>query len=129
MTRMQGLSYRIQELREESDSPQAQFLVQALQADVRAWRLKVEETFQSLAENPAAGEREAFRSKLDKIMDRLEGRIKRALDKATEGQLRDRDGENFYRLLGAYRGVSEAIVNYVGSTGKIDWERWKEERF
>jgi len=31
--------------------------------------------------------------------------------------------------LGAYRGVSEALVNYAGSTGTIDWTPWQEARF
>jgi len=129
VTSMQGLTYRMQELLEERGNPQAQFLVEELQADVRAWRLRVQETFQRLSENPAAGERDTFRSKLDGILDQLEERIKSALDKAPEGQLSDRDGENFYRLLGAYRGVSQALVNYAGSTDTIDWAQWKEARF
>jgi hypothetical protein len=126
---MQGLSYRLQELLEERGNSQAQLLVQALQADVRAWRLRVQETFQSLAEDPAAGDRETFRRKLDGILDQLEERIKGALDNPHEGKLSDLAGENFYRLLGAYRGVSEALVNYAGSADTIDWARWKEERF
>ena len=51
------------------------------------------------------------------------------LDKTPDGQLSDRDEENFYHLLGAYRGVSEALVDYAGSSGGIDWARWREERF
>ena len=129
VTSLQGLTYRMQELFEERGNPQAQFLVQELQAEVRAWRLRVQETFQRLSEDPAAGEREAFRTRLAEIMDRLEERIKGTLDKAAEGQLRVQDGENFYRLLGAYRGVSEALVNYAGSTGTIDWTQWEEARF
>jgi uncharacterized membrane protein YccC len=126
---LQGLTYRIKELLEEPGNPQAQFLVQELQADVRAWRLRVQETFQRLSEDPTAGDREAFRTKLDGILDHLEERIKGALDKAPGGLFSDQDGENFYRLLGAYRGVSEALVNYAGSTGPIDWALWREERF
>jgi hypothetical protein len=129
VTSMQGLTYRMQELLEERGNPQAQFLVKELQEEIRVWRLRVQETFQGLAENPAVREREAFRSRLDEIMDHLEERIKVTLDKAGEGQLRVQDGENFYRLLGAYRGVSEALVNYAGSAGPIDWAQWREERF
>ena len=29
----------------------------------------------------------------------------------------------------AYRGVSEALVEYAGSAGDIDWSSWREERF
>jgi hypothetical protein len=82
-----------------------------------------------MAEDPAAGEREAFRRRLDGVLDHLEERIKGALDKAPEGQFTDREGENFYRVLGAYRGVSEALINYAGSTDVIDWARWHEARF
>ncbi|MDH3876249.1 MAG: hypothetical protein OET18_00285, partial [Desulfobacterales bacterium] len=128
-TSMQGLTYRMQELLEERGNPQAQFLVKELQEEIWVWRLRVQETFQGLAEDPATGDREAFRSRLDKVMDRLEERIKGTLDTATEEQLRVRDAENFYRLLGAYRGLSEALVNYAGSVDTIDWAQWKEARF
>ena len=126
---LQGLTYRIKELLEERGNPQAQFLVQELQTDLRAWRLRVQETFQRLSEDPTVGDREAFRTKLDGILDHLEESIKGALNQASEGLFSDGDGENFYRLLGAYRGVSEALVNYVGNTGPIDWAQWREERF
>ena len=129
VTSLQGLTYRMQELLEERGNPQAQFLVQELQEDVRAWRLRVQEIFQRLSEHPAAGERETFRTKLDGTLYHLEERIKGALDKAPDGLISERDGENFYRLLGAYRGVSEALVNYAGSTDVIDWTQWEEARF
>jgi uncharacterized membrane protein YccC len=129
VTSMQGLSYRMRELLEERGNPQSQFLVQELQADVRAWRLRVRETFHRLAEDPAAGEREVYRSRLSEIIDHLEKHIKAALDQMPKGQISDRNAENFYRLLGAYRGVSEALVNYAGSANTIDWAQWKEERF
>ena len=103
--------------------------MQELQADVRAWRLRVRETFQQLSENPTAGDREAFRTKLDGILDHLEERIRGALEKTPKGLFSDTDGEHFYRLLGAYRAVSEALVDYAGSTSPIDWAQWREERF
>jgi len=126
---LQGLTYRMQELLEERGNPQAQYLVQELQEDVRAWRIRVQEIFQRLSGDPAAGERETFRTRLDGILGHLEERIEGALDKAPEGKLRAQEGENFYRLLGAYRGVSEVLVNYAGSTDVIDWAPWHEERF
>jgi hypothetical protein len=126
---LQAISYRMQELLEARGNPQAQLLVQELLADIRAWRLQVQETFLHLSEDPATGEREAFRTRLAGKINHLEERIKDVLDKAPDGQLSDRDEENFYRLLGAYRGVSEALVDYAGSAGDIDWTGWREERF
>jgi len=126
---LQPLSYRMNELLKERGSSQATFLVQELRSDVRAWRVKVQETFQRLAEEPDAGDKEIFRARLAQIIDHLEKRIAETLDNAAERQLSDRDGENFYRLLGAYRGVSEALVEYAGSAETIDWVPWREERF
>jgi uncharacterized membrane protein YccC len=126
---LQGLAYRMQELLEESSHPQAHFLVQELKADARTWRSRVQDSFQQLSKNPAVGDRESFRNKLDRVMDRLEERIAGTLDAAAKEQLEARDAENFYRLLGAYRGMSEALVNYAGHAGTIDWARLKEEKF
>ena len=36
---------------------------------------------------------------------------------------------NFYRLLGAYRGSSEALLDFAQLCDKVDWTPWFEERF
>jgi len=129
VTRLHMLGHRLQELLEARRNPQAQFLVDELDEDIRDWRFKMQEILQLLAEDPAAVNQEAIRSRVDRRLEQLEMRIKEALNKADEGQLSDRDGENFYRLLGAYRGVAEAAVAYAGVAGAIDWMPWYEERF
>jgi uncharacterized membrane protein YccC len=126
---LQVLGYRMQELLEARDTPQAQFFVQELLADFQAWRLRVQQTFQRLSQDPTIGKQEAFRTRLDEVMKHLEARMRDTMDKSPDGQLGDRDEENFYYLLGTYRGTSEALVDYAGSTGDIDWARWREERF
>ena len=129
VTSLHVLTYRMQELHEARGNPQSQQLVQELLTDFRAWRLRVQQTFQRLSQDPAAGEQATFRTGLNEIMKHLEARMRDTLDKTPDGQLGDQDEENFYHLLGAYRGVSEALVDYAGSTGGIDWARWREERF
>lgn len=129
VTRLQALANRVQELIELRGSPQAEFLLQELLADFHAWHLGVQDTLRRLSQDPATGDPEAFRGKLDAVMMRLETRIREALDRAPENRISDREAENFYRLLGAYRGVSEALVDYARSASGIDWERWREERF
>jgi hypothetical protein len=126
---LQALTYHMQLLLDERDNPQAPFLVEELLEDFRAWRIGVQTSFQRLADDPAIGERDALRTRLDGFLGQLESRIKEALNKAAEGQLSEQDEENFYRLLGAYRGVSEALVDYVASAGVVDWPPWREERF
>ena len=76
VTSLQTLTYRMQHLLEERDTPQAHFLVQQLLEDFRAWRLGIQAVLQRLAENPAGGERDALRARLDGVLDRLEDKIK-----------------------------------------------------
>ena len=66
---------------------------------------------------------------LAETLRHLEGRIGETMNKLAEGEISDRDGEHFYRLLGAYRGVSEALVGIAGSTNAINWGHWREARF
>jgi len=126
---LQTLTYRMQALVESRNNPQAGFLVQQLLEDIRAWRLGVEASFQKLSADPTTAEHEVFRTRLDEITRHLEARTQEVLDKAADGQLSDQDAENFYCLLGAYRGVSDALVDYAGNADVIDWPRWREERF
>ena len=126
---LQVLTYRMQELHEARGNTQAQILEQELLADFRTWRLRVQQTFQRLSQDPAAGEQASFRRGLDEIMEHLDARMRETLDQIPDGQLGDRDEDNFYHLLGAYRGVSEALVEYAGHAGEIDWTAWREERF
>ncbi|MEN8803611.1 MAG: FUSC family protein, partial [Thiogranum sp.] len=128
-TNLQALAYRMQEFMEATANPQAALLVRELLTDVRAFRLKVQEAFQSLSRDPAAEPADTLRERLTAQLEHLEGRIEVTMNKAAEGKLSERDSENFYRLLGAFRGVSEAAVAYAGVAGNVDWREWREERF
>lgn len=129
MTSLQLLSYRMERLLGERDQPQAPFLVQQLLEDIRAWRIGIQTSFQRLAEGPAVGEQDVLRERLEQTLEKLEARIKEVLDKVPEAQYNEQEAENFYRLLGAYRGVSTALVDYADNATAIDWALWHEERF
>jgi hypothetical protein len=126
---LQALAYRMQGLMDVRESPQAELLVRELLTDVRAWRLKVQGALQVFSRDPAAAPADALRERLTARLEHLEGRIEETLDKAGEGELSDRDGENFYRLLGAYRGLFEAVIEYAGTAEGIEWNQWQESRF
>jgi len=128
ITALQGLSYRMQQLVEDRRHPQASFLVKELRSDVVVWRWKMTESFRCLAGEPSVENQDRFHAELTEIMERLNLRIEETVDKAA-GNITDQDGENFYRLLGACRGVADALANYVDSAGAIDWAPWREERF
>ena len=129
VTGVQSLTYRMQELLEARATPHAEFIIQEMLQDVRAWRLRVQEVFQRLSEDPASGDTQRGRALLDEIVGHLEVRVEETLNKATQEQLSAEDRERFYRLLGAFRGLSETLINYADSTAAIDWTRWREARF
>ena len=79
----------------------------------------------SLSEVPAP----ELAADLSERLARLETRIDEAFARAGEGMLRTDDYENFYRLLGCYRGLSEAVISYVRLAGAFDWQQWREMRF
>jgi uncharacterized membrane protein YccC len=129
VTSAQALAHRVQDLLKARDHPQAEFLVRELLDDMRAWRLGIQTRFLSIAEAPEAAEFVSFREKLDAVLGRLETRVEQTLDSASETDVSAADGDNMYRLLGAYRGVSEALVAYARRASEIDWPRLREARF
>ena len=128
---LQALAYRIHELLEARERPQAEFLVQELLADLRAWRLAVQEQMQLWARNPDAAARQDI-DIVKRVEDRfalLEARVEETFGKVGEGALKFEDYDNFYRLLGGFRGLSEAGMNFVQVANGINWARWREARF
>jgi hypothetical protein len=103
--------------------------VRELRDDVRGWRVSVQEIFAHLASEPEAAEYASYRSRLDAKLERLEARIAEALDRVDDGGLSAEEGENMYRLLGAHRGLSEALVGLAKQAAAIDWPRLREARF
>ena len=77
----------------------------------------------------AVGDRERFRSALSEILANLERRTEQTMNRAGADQVSPLEGEYFYRLLGAFRGLSEALVDYAASAHVVNWRRWREARF
>ena len=128
-TNLQALSYRMQELMDARESKQSALLVRELLTDVRAWRMKVQEVFQGWSRDVEVAPADVLRERLTARLSELEGRIEHTLNTIGEGKLSDQEREYFYRLLGAYRGLSEAALDYAGTSDGIDWNRWRESRF
>lgn len=126
---LRGVTYRIEELLDARQGEHSQFLAQELLADLIAWRDAVHRGILAMSEDPAAGDQPTYRERLASRLGLLELRLKETMDKAADDQISDREGDNFYRLLGAYRGLSEALLAHAGNAGGIDWEPWRETRF
>ena len=125
---VKALSLRQQELQEARALPQSPLLRAALTADMEAWRQRMIEALQLLSADPTQG-RTLVRNRLDERLAQLEKLIARALNENEGDGLSAADRENFYRLLGAYRGTSEALLDFAGLTSTVDWDPCYQERF
>jgi len=126
---LQALAYRIQDLIEIRATPQSQVLARELLPQVRAWRVGLQDIFCDLSQHPEAAEFSDFRSRLDAMLARLEGHIEKAVAGEDQAGIATRESEDSIRLVGAFRGVSEELVNFARQSGEIDWARLREARF
>jgi hypothetical protein len=126
---LQVLADRTEALIEAYRAPQAGRLVSELGDEVRAWRIVIEQGFQRWSEHLAGEPADVFRKRLLRRLARLDDRIEQALNKTEPGQISAEKARNFYRLLGAFRGVSEAAVGFAKFDNTIDCRQFREERF
>jgi hypothetical protein len=85
--------------------------------------------FGNLSQHPEAADFADFRARLDAMLEQLEGQIEKAVAVADKAGISIPENENSIRLLGAFRGVSEELVNFAKQSGEIDWARLREARF
>jgi uncharacterized membrane protein YccC len=126
---LQALAYRMQDLVESRAAPQSQVLWHELLSEVRAWRTGLQDILYTLSQHPEGADFIDFRSRLDTMLEHLEGKIEKVLSGADQASVSTRESENSFRLLGAFRGVSEALVNFAKQASGIDWSRLREARF
>jgi hypothetical protein len=104
-------------------------LARELLSEVRAWRVGLQDIFSNLSQHPEAADFADFRARLDTLLVRLEGQIEKAVAGADKAGISTSENENSIRLLGAFRGLSEELVNFAKQSGEIDWARLREARF
>jgi hypothetical protein len=116
-TNIEVIALKISMLVEARGSSQVEQLGRQLQEDFRSWRTALEALFQRWAENPIAEPADDLQERLTKI----ETRIAQTFAAAGDGQVSDEAYENFYRLLGSYRGLSEAAIGYARLAHGSNW--------
>ena len=129
VTSLQALSDRMQTLMQARAAHQSEAIVRELREDVHSWRVGVQAILARLASAPESADFADYRSRLDAKLERLEARIAEVLDPTDDRGLSTEEGENMYRLLGAHRGLSEALVGLAKQAAAIDWPRLREARF
>ncbi len=130
LTRVQVLSGHVQELiavREETGITEKTTL--EIQDYIRTWRHAFVELFARLSMKPDAEDDASLRSALDDMLERLEAKIEQVLNADQSQSWRPENEDKDYQLLGAYRGLSEALVAYSRSSRDIDWSNLAQSRF
>jgi uncharacterized membrane protein YccC len=126
---LQAFADWMRELAELQRAPQSEVIARGLGDDLQAWRRGIQDVLRRLAIDPASLDAGALRSQLHAMLEALEARTQSTLNAAPEGSISSGEGTNAYRLLGAYRGVSTALINVASSAGAISWSGLHETRF
>jgi hypothetical protein len=126
---LQVLADGMRDLADLRGAPQADVMVSGLRAEMRTWRQGIQRVLRSLAVDPESVDPAVLRSQLRAMVDALEARIERTFNTAPEGSISPAEGDNAYRLLGAYRGISQAVINVASSVVGVSWRSLGEARF
>jgi hypothetical protein len=129
-----SLGYRMREIVEARAalppiSPAELAVSPELQREIETWRSALRTNFRRLAVDPDAGDATGFRAALDGKLQALEDQIKKTLNRRDQVRLSGEQEVGAYRLLGAHRGLSEAVIAFTKAAGVVNWPRLREERF
>jgi uncharacterized membrane protein YccC len=129
VTALRSIANRIEELLEARSSKQSARLARALSDDVAAWRHGIELTLRQWVGRPEAEVSPEIRKRLANWLADLQEHVDSATDNLEHTTVGEEELEGFYRVLGGYRGVSEALSAYANAASAIDWGEWRQERF
>jgi hypothetical protein len=126
---LQLLAYRVEDLLAVRSERQAELLVRELGEDMRAWRLVVDQAFGQWSAVPEADPGTDLHQRVSERLAKLNARIEELSKRARPDEVGAAETRSFYRLLGAFRNLTQAGVRYADQARHIDWADWREERF
>lgn len=126
---IQTLKIRIHAVEEAHREGHSDRLSTGLRDDMAAWRRSLVKLFRDWGDNKRSIDHDDLANRLAAQLAKMEARIEEALKSLEGGRSNDETDLNAYRLLGSYRGLSEAVVAHSRIVNNIDWPRWREARF
>ncbi len=121
------LAYRVKGFVKVCQLPRMDAVMQQLAEEEREWYQLIEEWFEHYAKRPKKAPE--LTAHIPQRLAELESRVDDAFERIDKSAFSAEDSENFYRLMSAYRSLSDAIVSYARVAGNQDWPRWRELRF
>jgi hypothetical protein len=129
VTVLQGISYRIDELVEAgSDIGVNAAAEHDMLDDLRHWNQGLEHAFGRWSVQPEAQVEDKQILDIKDWLKAFETKVDQSINQIGNSKTEE-ECEEFYRLLGGYRGMSVAVAKYYQVAHSIDWEQWREERF
>ena len=123
------LALHIEDLLNIRNQPELVKSLESLPKNKAVWTAYLNEIFELLEKDPTGLDPGKYRQRFDMLVDNMEQSINDALLSVDHGALTREDYIRFYRLLAAYRSVSEAVLEYAASAYQIDAAEWREVRF
>jgi len=129
VTTLETLVYRIEELNETEQLEEQNFILkESLLNDLNYWNAALERVFANWSKNPGAKIEERKLESFNDWSNKFESKVELSISNAsTSASINEIEG--VYKILGALRGVSEAVKLYSHNTQNMDWKQLKEERF
>jgi hypothetical protein len=128
VTTMQAMAIRIQDVLDARAAPHSPAMARRLANAAREWRLVVRELLAQSATEPEHLNATDLRARLGRKLQEIERLTEQAIDEDPDFHAHLDLNENSYRLLGAYRGLSESLVNFAQAAHAVDWSRLREPR-
>ena len=123
------LSKRIRDLLTLQQAVHSDDWTHELGEEVKSWRQIIQGFLSRMSQQPEALDPAELKRRLSERIARMEAQLVYAVDRRIGDNATEEETVNMYRLLGAYRGVSEALNNVVTRTHTVDWQRFREARF
>ncbi len=121
-----ALGDRIEALVEAREAWQSNLVDKHLMDEKREWHQVMKEWFRR---PPGPDQLTGLAADVPARLAEMETRIDEAFAQIGEDELNVEDYENFYRRLGSYRGLTEAVGDYARAAAALDWPQWQEMRF
>ena len=129
VTSLQLLGYRLEQLQRESGKQGGSDMAQYLFDDLQAWRSGMRSTLRKLSQGPTTEQHRSIQQALDDTLLKLDRKLDVLDENSSDARYDEQSREDFYRLLAAYRGTSEALLDYMEKAVAVDWAPWRQERF
>ncbi|RLA03701.1 MAG: hypothetical protein DRQ47_04700 [Gammaproteobacteria bacterium] len=96
------------------------------QQQITIWQDSMQIAFQDLSKHLSLDNPDTFYNQLNDILVQIEKNVA-GTENIQKTQVSNQD--DFYHLLGAYQGVSDALVAYSKNSEDINWHEWQASKF